>query len=97
MGGEMSAEIGTSILVEAEELINGRRRQDYGDAKENFDLVDRLWSEVLGSKVKAHQVALCMIQLKISRVMRTPGRRDSWVDIARYAGLADKILEEWQQ
>lgn len=57
----------------------------------------RLWSEVLGTNVKAHQVVLWVIQLKISRVIATPGHRDSWVDIARYAGLADKILEEWQQ
>ena len=41
-------------------------------------------------------MVLWVIQLKISRVMESPEQRDSWVDIARYAGLADKILEEWQ-
>lgn len=68
----MSTGIGTSILTEAEKLINGRRSQDYGSAKETLDPAAPL---VRSSRQQsqAQQVVLCMIQLKISRVMQMPG------------------------
>ena len=90
----MSTEIGTSILMEAQKFTTGSGARITVVRLKSFELVARLWSEVLGSKVEAHQVVLWVIQLKISRAMQTPGHRDSWVDIVGYAGLADKILGE---
>lgn len=74
------------LLHKAEELINGDRAKDYGDAKKNFEDIARLWSVVLGIEVTAQQMALCMIMVKAARLMKTD-HEDSWIDIAGYAAL----------
>jgi predicted solute-binding protein len=74
------------LLHKAEELINGDRAKEYGDAKKNFEDIARLWSVVLGIEVTAQQMALCMIMVKAARLMKTD-HEDSWIDIAGYAAL----------
>lgn len=79
-----------SILQEAERIINGPRRDSYGDARESFQRIADVWSAVLKTKVTPHQVALCMIGLKLCREANKPAR-DNRVDMCGYADLADKI------
>ena len=61
------------------------RGQVYGSAKENMDVTARLWSEVLKIKVTIIQVALCLNQLKVARLIQTPTHSDSCTDLAGYA------------
>lgn len=82
-----------SILTEAEDIINGQRRVDYGAVLPSFTVIGNLWAPVLGVDVTAEQVALCMIGLKIARAMNG-FHRDSLVDIAGYAGCLEKIADE---
>jgi hypothetical protein len=87
-----------SVLLEAERIINGQRRDDYGGALESFTRIAELWQPLLGVEVSAEQVALCLIQLKVARALnglksRTL-HRDSVVDIAGYAGCLEKIAAE---
>ena len=82
-----------SVLAEAEEIINGQRRVDYGDVLPSFTTIGKLWAPVLGVDVSAEQVALCMIGLKIARAMNG-FHRDNLVDIAGYAGCLEKIADE---
>lgn len=79
-----------SVLAEAEQLINGPRRDSYGDARDSFERVASMWSVILKRSVTAHEVALCMIALKLCREANKHSR-DSLVDIAGYAGLAEKV------
>lgn len=82
-----------SILQEADKIINGERRKDYGSPLESFTKIAALWSPVLGIEVTPDQVALCMIGLKIARA--TNGmQRDSLVDIAGYAGCIELMQNE---
>jgi len=74
------------LLHKAEELINGDRAKEYGDAKKNFEDIAKLWSVVLGIEVTPQQMALCMIMVKAARLMKTD-HEDSWIDIAGYAAL----------
>lgn len=83
-----------TILQEAERLINGDRAHTYGDASESFwDIADR-WSQEIKEKLKepltAFDVAHLMMQMKLSRAKRG-FHRDSYVDIAGYAGLTEKL------
>ena len=80
-----------SVLKTAGDLIDGDRARDYGDA---FDMHTRIasgWSQILGIDVRAHEVALCMTWLKISRIVETPGHADSYVDAVAYMALAAEI------
>lgn len=80
-----------TMLEEAQKLIYGARQKDYGPAKKNFEDIAAIWSVVIGIPISAEQVALCMIGLKMARIVKTPGHRDSWVDIAGYVGCVDKM------
>jgi len=79
------------ILAQAADLVGGDRQADYGPPEENFNRIARLWSVVLKQPVSAYQVALCMAQLKIARLVESPTHDDSWVDAAGYIGLGSQL------
>lgn len=80
-----------TVLKTAGELIDGDRARDYGDAYDMHKRIASGWSQVLGIDVKAHEVALCMAWLKISRLVESPGHADSYVDAVAYVALAAEI------
>jgi hypothetical protein len=80
-----------TLLEEAQSIINGARQEAYGTPLESFTWIGKLWSALLGIEVSPEIVALCLIQLKVSRAVNTPGHRDSWLDIAGYAGCWELI------
>lgn len=89
-----------SIFTEAEVLINGQRQQDYGDKLQNFSQISMLWQGTLAHKLQpgqfitAEDVALCMMQVKIARMAKSPDHRDSLLDVAGYAGCYEKLQAE---
>lgn len=79
------------ILRTANDLIDGDRARDYGDALDMHRRIAAGWSQILGVEVKAHEVALCMSWLKISRLVEKPDHADSYVDLVAYGALAGEI------
>ena len=79
-----------SFQLEALDLIEGERAESYGDAKENHARIAAMWSALLEKEVTPNQVYLCLIAVKMSRLVESPTHRDSWLDIAGYAALAEK-------
>lgn len=85
------------VLDTAKGLINGDRAKDYGDAAENFARIADLVTPILaaklkdGEKVDAHEVALILLQLKVARLITSPGHEDSWVDAAGYVSLGAEV------
>lgn len=87
----------TDILQEASELINGDRAQDYGPVTENFQRIANLWTDYIGPEdwqFSANDVAMMMILVKMSRLATGGYHRDSLVDVAGYAALAEKVHDE---
>lgn len=83
------------VLSTAGELINGQRAKDYGDAAENFQRIADLWQPILGVQPTPAQVALCLTQLKVARIITSPAHTDSWVDAAGYIALgAETALKD---
>ncbi len=78
------------VLQEAERLIHGDRRTDYGGVEESFKTVANGWALIIGSPVTSTQVALCMVWLKVMREV-SHDKRDNWVDMAGYAGLGAQL------
>ena len=76
-----------NVLAKAGQLITGDRARDYGDAYENHERVATMWSAILGIKVSVRMVYLCLLALKISRLVKTPSHTDSWGDICGYGAL----------
>ena len=81
------------ILGEAMSLINGDRAEDYGDAYVNHKRIADMWSVIFEKEVTVRQVILCMIAVKMSRLMNET-KKDSWVDICGYSAIAGEIHEK---
>lgn len=81
---------GQTILEEAEDIINGPRREAYGPVEESFERIARVWSGILGKPVTGKQVALMMIGLKVCREANS-SHRDNLVDIVGYTLLTEKL------
>jgi len=79
-----------TVLTEAEKIINGPRRDAYGDAVESFDAIAVGWAVILGAGVTGTQVALCMDWLKTCRFLSAKDR-DSLVDKGGYTALAARL------
>jgi len=82
----------SDVLHMADDLINGQRAKDYGDAKDNFTAIARMWSAYLGEEdlVTAYDVAIMMALLKAARVRMKP-HADSEIDGAAYFALASEL------
>ena len=85
---------GESILEEAQRLIHGPRNKNYGHPRDNFRDTAALFSGYLGMEITDIDVANLMILLKVARVKGTGYHRDSFTDIAGYAGCVERIYEE---
>ncbi len=79
-----------TIFQEAERIVGGERRQDYGDVRESFTRIAKAWSAVLPCDVTAEQVALCMIGLKLVRESNAH-KRDNLVDICGYTLCIERM------
>lgn len=88
---ETAPPLRSEILAAADTIINGARATDYGDAAESFGRLAALWTATLGTPITPTQVALCLLQLKVSRLCTSPGRVDSWIDAAGYIALGGEI------
>ncbi len=79
------------ILETAGSLINGDRRQTYGDAADSFGRIAGLWTIILDHDVSPGDVARCMVAMKLARLSGSDEHRDSWIDIAGYAALGAEV------
>ena len=75
------------ILKKAEQTINGKRAEEYGDAYENHQRIANLWKVILDTDITPEQVYQCMIAVKLSRLIVSPTHEDSWLDICGYGAL----------
>ena len=80
----------TNILREAERIVEGPRRDEYGDMRECFEMIANLWSDYVGTEISVFDVAHMMILLKVARG-RDGFKRDSLVDICGYAYCAELL------
>lgn len=65
------------------------RGETYGHPAKNFQRIAELWSTVLSDKLAQpltpQDVALCMLEVKISRLVESPFHTDSIVDVCGFA------------
>ena len=81
----------SDILEEARKIIYGRREQDYGPPKVNFQRIATGWSIIFGCDVTPQQVALGMIWLKTARLVENPF--DQIFKFGLFAPITAKIAD----
>ena len=69
------------------------RGASYGDVRDNMEDTAKRWSSVIGAPVSASMVALCMIELKLSR-LRQGMSLDSITDICGYAAIIAELASD---
>lgn len=85
-----------TILQDAEQAVYGDRQDDYGHPREDFTRTAILWTGVLqhkladGEYITPEDIALCMVQVKVSREVNKP-KRDNRVDGAGYFLCLDRL------
>lgn len=88
-----------NILNTANDIINGDRKDEYGDAFDSFDRIAGLWSSYLDHHITPVDVAQMMILMKVSRGANVAKfnviQEDSLVDIAGYSALAYQVSENY--
>jgi hypothetical protein len=89
-----------SVLQEAHRLTHGDRNATYAHPFDDYSCTAALFSAILGDKLKspitAHEMALGMCCVKLSRESRVP-KRDNLVDLAGYAWVARMCIEEGER
>lgn len=80
-----------SILEEAQRLTHGDRQKQYGPAADDYTRTAALVNALLNLSLTAHQMALIMCCVKLSREIHSP-KRDNMVDLAGYAWVAHSCL-----
>jgi hypothetical protein len=78
-------------MIQHAASIIAERGAAYGDATASMSTVAARWSLTLGHTVTPAQVVLCMIDLKLARLVRDPKHRDSAADVIGYAALLPEV------
>ena len=72
------------------DTANGNATLEFALPRQGVSLVQL----VLGAKVTSAQVALCLIDLKLARLVGDPKHLDSIVDVAGYAACLREVTHE---
>ncbi len=80
------------ILSKAGELINGDRKEDYGDAYLNHMRIAEFWNNYLDHEIKITptDAAMMMLLVKVARLVHAY-KDDSFIDICGYAAIAGEM------
>lgn len=95
----MDPDEGPVELVAGALVRNGARQAVYGPPDQDFMRTARMMNGLHGSNsgTRPEHVALNMVLLKLSRLMGTPGHRDSIVDAVGYLVCYALIMEKYAE
>ena len=79
--------------IESVAEVLEERGEDYGTPYSNHTHIAHLWSVLLGQDISPHQVVMCMVALKLARLMNQPTHDDSWRDIIGYGGIGRGVAD----
>jgi hypothetical protein len=82
----------TDILKTAAATLNARG-DDYGDAAVCFDKIAMIAGTILNRPVTPYEVSIFHIATKLGRAATSPGKTDTWVDLANYAAFAGQFSQ----
>ena len=80
----------TPLFERVKRALEARER-DYGDPQDNLEHVAKRWSIQLNQRISAKDVAIMMIDFKLSRLKHNPKHFDSLVDVVGYAACLAEL------
>ena len=91
--GYVNEENNKSILSEAEDIVNGSRQSDYGDARESFSRIATIASVMTGKELSPEDCCAVMMAVKLVRESFAH-KRDNLIDLCGYAELMNRLKGE---
>jgi len=79
------------LMLRQAAAVVANRRETYGDPVTSMTAIAQRWSITLDQPITPAQVALCLIDLKLTRLAHQPDHLDSMVDIAGYAAVLREV------
>lgn len=89
---DMDEENNKSILAEAEDIVNGSRQSDYGDARESFSRIATIASVMTGKELSPKECCAVLMAVKIVRES-FKHKRDNLIDLCGYAHIMNELNE----
>lgn len=83
----------TDVLKTAAATLTDRGN-DYGDAAVCFDKIAMIAGVILNRPVSPYEVSIFHIATKLGRAATSPGKTDTWVDLANYAAFAGQFSQQ---
>ena len=91
-----------NVLLEAHDIINGERQQQYGRPEDSHRVIAALWNGYLRadaiscetrwySVLTERDVAHMMVLFKLARELNGAGKRDNYRDAAGYLAIASDM------
>lgn len=88
----------SDVLRKAHDAITGDRNNAYGPPTQDFDrtagVLNALGYRAPNGPLRSHDVAIMIAAVKLSRLMWTPDKEDSWIDLAGYAACGYECVVE---
>lgn len=82
----------TSVLLEADGLVNGPRSKDYGSIRGNMEVVSKLFHTLTNVVLSVEHLTLLMVCFKLARESNKH-KRDNVVDACGYLELYSRLVE----
>lgn len=81
------------MLAEAAKLVRPRGVV-YGDIRETHERIAKIATLLTGVDLTAHNILMIMVAVKLSRIARSPGHVDSYLDGINYLSFAGEIATD---
>lgn len=76
------------LLTEAASLTSGDRQKDYGNPVDNMRHIAQIFNAITGHNIKTSEVPVFHMATKLARMQTSPNKRDHYIDVMAYAGIA---------
>lgn len=83
----------TEILAEASKIL-APRGAVYGGVRENHERIASIANGITGLHLTAHNVAMVLVAVKLSRILQSPKHADSYVDAINYLSFAGEFASD---
>lgn len=81
------------ITNEALKLLAARGAV-YGTVRDNHERIARIANEITGQSLLAHDIAMILLAVKLSRIAQSPDHADSYVDAINYLSFAGEFATD---
>lgn len=66
----------------------------YGGVRENHDRIADIANAITGLNLTAHNIAMVLVAVKLSRILQSPDHADSYVDAINYLSFAGEFATD---